>query len=69
MTLTDSFLISYLKRLDNSCFTVTLHGKTWLIGKGEPQFSVTFRNSISQKTSDFHDARSQRSPYAGRSDH
>lgn len=49
MTLTDFFLISYLKRLDNSCFTVTLHRKTWLIGKGEPQFSVTFRNSIPPK--------------------
>ena len=46
MALTDPFLLSYLRRFDRVPFEVTLHGRTHLIGEGEPQFRVIFRKDI-----------------------
>ena len=38
--LMDSFLIHYLGRFDKFPFNVEMHGDTYQIGEGEPEFTI-----------------------------
>lgn len=44
--LKDSFLIHYLHRFDKYCFNVRIHGDTYRIGDGEPQFTLVIHKDI-----------------------
>ena len=44
--LEDNALISFLKKFDQYPFKVKLHGKEYLIGEGDPTFTVTFHKEI-----------------------
>ena len=47
--LSDSFLIHYLDRFDKFPFAIELHGDTYRIGEGEPEFTVVVKNDIPKK--------------------
>ncbi|WP_302442262.1 class I SAM-dependent methyltransferase [Colibacter massiliensis] len=49
MHIFDTFLIHYLQRFDEYCFTVKLHGKTYTVGEGTPLFNLVFNRDISKK--------------------
>lgn len=42
----DTFLIHYLHRFDDYCFTVELHGRTYTIGEGKPNFDLVINKDI-----------------------
>lgn len=45
----DTFFIHYLHRFDAHCFTVELHGKTYTIGEGKPNFDLIINKDIPKK--------------------
>ena len=47
--LMDSFLIHYLGRFDKYPFDVEMHGDTYHIGEGEPEFTVQVNQDIPKK--------------------
>ena len=49
MSMLDLFLIHYLQRFDKVCFNVSLHGKVYKIGEGEPKFTVKVNKDIPKK--------------------
>lgn len=44
--LQENVLISFLSKFDQHPFNVVIGGKKYLIGEGEPVFTVTFHNNI-----------------------
>ena len=44
--LMDSFLIHYLGRFDKFPFNVEMHGDTYQIGEGEPEFTIQVNKDI-----------------------
>ena len=44
--ISDQYLITYLQRFDQYPFEVKLHGKTHLIGEGNPVFTVSMKDEI-----------------------
>ncbi|MCH4179237.1 MAG: class I SAM-dependent methyltransferase [Megasphaera sp.] len=49
MFLENHFILHYLGRFDNNCFTVQLQGKSYTIGEGKPLFNVTIHKNIPKK--------------------
>ena len=47
--LMDSFLIHYLGRFDKFPFNVEMHGDTYQIGEGEPEFTIQVNKDIPKK--------------------
>ncbi|WP_294155360.1 hypothetical protein [uncultured Selenomonas sp.] len=47
--LMDSFLIHYLGRFDKFPFNVEMHGDTYQIGEGEPEFTIKVNKDIPKK--------------------
>ena len=47
--LMDSFLIHYLSHFDKYPFNIELHGDTYRIGDGEPQFTIVVNKDIPKK--------------------
>ena len=47
--LEDSFFIHYLDRFDKYPFSVELHGDTYQIGEGEPEFKLIIKKDIPKK--------------------
>ena len=44
--LEENVLISFLRKFDENPFVVKVNGREYLIGEGEPAFTVKFQKSI-----------------------
>lgn len=42
----DSFLVHYLERFNDHCFTVKIHDNEYTIGEGEPEFAVVINKDV-----------------------
>lgn len=49
MNIMEHYLVDFMKRFDKYPFRLNLEGKEYLIGAGEPEFTVNFHKEISHK--------------------
>lgn len=49
MNLMEHYLVDFMKRFDEYPFCLNLEGKQYLMGKGEPEFTVNFHKEIPHK--------------------
>lgn len=49
MNIMEHYLVDFMKRFDEYPFCLNLEGKQYVIGKGDPEFTVNFHKEISHK--------------------